>query len=167
MPAFHELISRVRRNHGLEHATIHLLSRRHPNTFLAGHSDPEGFWLIGNVPTAAVESAVQEALERLRGGERRLAIHPGCGTNYLVSGGLAALAGALAMLGVGKRWRDKADRLPLAVMLGTVALMFSQPLGYLLQEKVTTDGDPGALEIVEIIPTRQGRFTAHRVLTRG
>ncbi len=167
MPAFHELISRVRRNHGLEHATIHLLSRRHPNTFLAGHSDPEGFWLIGNVPTAAVESAVQEALERLRGGERRLAIHPGCGTNYLVSGGLAALAGAFAMLGVGKRWRDKADRLPLAVMLGTVALMFSQPLGYLLQEKVTTDGDPGALEIVEIIPTRQGRFTAHRVLTRG
>ncbi len=167
MPAFHELISRVRRNHGLEHATIHLLSRRHPNTFLAGHSDPEGFWLIGNVPTAAVESAVQEALERLRGGERRLAIHPGCGTNYLVSGGLAALAGALAMLGVGKRWRDKANRLPLAVMLGTVALMFSQPLGYLLQERVTTDGDPGALEIVEIIPTRQGRFTAHRVLTRG
>lgn len=167
MPAIHELISRVRRNHGLEHATIHLLSRRHPNTFLAGHSDPEGFWLIGNVPTAAVESAVQEALERLRGGERRLAIHPGCGTNYLVSGGLAALAGALAMLGVGKRWRDKANRLPLAVMLGTVALMFSQPLGYLLQERVTTDGDPGALEIVEIIPTRQGRFTAHRVLTRG
>ena len=167
MPAFHELISRVRRNHGLEHATIHLLSRQYPNTFLAGHSDPEGFWLIGNVPTAAVESAVQEALERLRGGERRLAIHPGCGTNYLVSGGLAALAGALAMLGVGKRWRDKADRLPLAVMLGTVALMFSQPLGYLLQERVTTDGDPGALEIVEIIPTRQGRFTAHRVLTRG
>jgi len=167
MPAIHELISRVRRNHGLEHATIHLLSRQHPNTFLAGHSDPEGFWLIGNVPTAAVESAVQEALERLRGGERRLAIHPGCGTNYLVSGGLAALAGALAMLGVGKRWRDKANRLPLAVMLGTVALMFSQPLGYLLQERVTTDGDPGALEIVEIIPTRQGRFTAHRVLTRG
>jgi len=167
MPAFHELISRVRRNHGLEHATIHLLSRQYPNTFLAGHSFPEGFWLIGNVPTAAVESAVQEALERLRGGERRLAIHPGCGTNYLVSGGLAALAGALAMLGVGKRWRDKADRLPLAVMLGTVALMFSQPLGYLLQERVTTDGDPGALEIVEIIPTRQGRFTAHRVLTRG
>ena len=167
MPALSALISRVRRNHGLEHATIHLLSRQHPNTFLAGHSDPEGFWLIGNVPTETVEAAVHEALERLRDGERRLAIHPGCGTNYLVSGGLAALAGALAMLGAGKRWRDKADRLPLAVMFGTVALMFSQPLGYLLQEKVTTDGDPGALEIVDIIPTRQGHFTAHRVLTRG
>ncbi len=166
MATLSEIIQRVRRNHGLEHATIHLLTRRFPNTFLAGHSDPQGFWLLGEVPSEAVEEAVHEALRRLRNGERKLAVHPGCGTNYLVSGGLAALAGALAMAGAGRRWRDKADRLPLAVMLGTVALMFSQPLGYLLQERVTTDGDPGALEVVEIIPTRRGRLTAHRVLTQ-
>ena len=167
MPPLHDLIARTRRNHGLEHATIHLLSQRYPRTFLAGHSDPEGFWLLGDVPTEAVEEAVRTALQRLRNGERNLAIHPGCGTNYLVSGGLAALAGALGMWGAGRRWRDKFDRLPLVMMLGTVALMFSQPLGYLLQEKVTTDGNPAALEILEVIPTRHGRMQAHRVLTRG
>jgi len=157
----------TRRNHALEHATLKILSPKYPAVPMGGHSNPTGYFIVGDVHLDDLRAAAEEALERLRAGESDLAIHPGCGTNYLVSGGLAALAGALAMLGVGKRWRDKADRLPLAVMLGTVALMFSQPLGYLLQERVTTDGDPGALEIVEIIPTRQGRFTAHRVLTRG
>ncbi len=167
MAALYDLISRVRRNHGLEHATIHLLSQRYPHTFLAGHSDPEGFWLLGDVPTEAVEEAVHSALQRLRNGEHNLAIHPGCGTNYLVSGGLAALAGAVGMGGAGRRWRERLDRLPLVLMLGTVALMFSQPLGYWLQEKVTTDGVPGDLEIVEIVPTRRGRVQAHRIVTRG
>ncbi len=167
MPTLAELYSRVRRNHGLEHATIHLLAQRHPNTFLAGHSDHEGFWLLGDVPTEEVEAAVHEALERLHKGEHRLAIHPGCGTNYLVSGGLAALAGALAMLGTGRRWRDKLDRIPLAIMFGTVVLMFSQPLGFLLQEKVTTSSKPEGLEVVKVVPSQRGKMTAHRVLTRG
>jgi len=35
------------------------------------------------------------------------------------------------------------------------------------QEKITTDGAPGDLEIVEIIPTRRGKMPAHRVVTRG
>ncbi len=165
MPTLAEIISRTRRNHGLEHATIHILSQKYPNTFLAGHSDAGGFWLLGDVPTEAVAAAVQEAEQRLRNGERGLAVHPGCGTNYLVSGGLTAAAGALAMWGAGKRWRDKFERLPLALMLGTVALMFSQPLAYRLQERVTTDGNLGDLRVVEVIPTHRGRVAAHRVVT--
>jgi len=165
MPTLAEIISRTRRNHGLEHATIHVLSQRYPDTFLAGHSDAGGFWLLGDVPTEAVASAVQEAERRLRNGERHLAIHPGCGTNYLVSGGLTAAAGALAMWGAGKNWRDKMERLPLALTLGTLALMFSQPLAYRLQENATTDGDLGTLRVVEIVPSRRGRMAAHRVVT--
>ena len=166
MPTLADLVSQTRRNHALEHATIHLLSQHYPGTFLAGHSDPGGFWLLGEVPTEAVEAAVREAEARLRRGERNLAIHPGCGTNYLVSGGMAALAGALAMVGVGKRWRDKFDRLPLALTAGTLALMFSQPVGYRLQEKVTTDSDLGSLQVVEIVPEQRGKVSAHRVVTR-
>ena len=160
-----KIVSQTRRNHGLEHATIHLLTRRYPQIFLAGHSDAGGFWLLGDVSTEDVETAVQEAEQRLRRGERNLAIHPGCGTNYLVSGGLTAVAGALAMWGTGKSWRDKMERLPYALMLGTVALMFSQPLAYRLQENVTTDGDLGALRVVKIVPSRRGRMAAHRVVT--
>lgn len=159
-------IDRTRRNHGLEHATIHLLSKRFPQTPLAGHSDPEGFWILGAVPPEAVEQAVHEALDRLRRGERHWAIHPGCGTNYLTSGAMAGLAGAFAMSGT-RRWREKLDRLPLLLILSTLALLASQPLGAWLQAHITTSGDPGALEVVEIIPTQRGKLPAYRVLTRG
>ena len=128
-PLFHLLaghLDRIRRNHGLEHATIHLLSQRFPGVFLAGHSDTQGFWLFGQVPLEAVAQAAQEALERLR-----------------------------------------RERLPLVVLAATVALIFSQPVGMWLQERLTTSGDPGGLEIVEVIPSQRGQLPTYRVLTRG
>jgi len=160
-------VSRTRRNHGLEHATIHILSRKFPGRRLAGHSDPGGFWLWGDVPTEAVHKAVKQALERLRSGEHHLAIHPNCGTNFVISGILAGVMGALAMLGVGRRWRDKLERLRLAMSLATLALIFAQPLGFFLQEHVTTSGLPENLEVIEIQRLRQGRLNVHRVVTRG
>ena len=42
-------ILRTRRNHGLEHATIHILSRG--NYQLSGRSSDHGFIIFGNVPT--------------------------------------------------------------------------------------------------------------------
>ncbi len=162
----HPWLLRIRRNHGLEHATIHLLAQRFPGTFLAGHSDAQGFWILGTVPLEAVQSAVHEALERLRRGERHLALHPGCGTNYLTSGALAGLAGAAALSGARNR-RERWERLPLVVLAATVALLFSQPMGMWLQEHLTTSGDPGDLEVVDILPTHRGQLPAFRVLTRG
>ena len=61
--------SRIRRNHGLEHATIHVLSRMRPRARMAGHSDPGGFWLLGELSSEDVYTAVEEALTRLRAGE--------------------------------------------------------------------------------------------------
>jgi len=52
------VIRRIRRNHGLEHATIHMLSRKQKNLNIAGRSTSAGFYLYGNVPTAEVEAAV-------------------------------------------------------------------------------------------------------------
>lgn len=159
-------VMRTRKNHGLEHATLHILSRRRPGLRLAGHSNPGGFWLIGNVPTDEVESSVQEALRRLRAGEYNLAIHPNCGTNLVTIGMLGGLAGALAMLGAGRRFRDKLGRLPLAFTLATLGAVLAQPLGARIQERVTTFPDPGTLEIDRIIVARRGGVTAHRILTR-
>jgi len=160
------VISRIRRNHGLEHASLHMLSRRHPRCSLAGHSDSGGFWLIGDVPTEDVYAAVEEALLHLRNGEYHLAVHPNCGTNFVSAGILAGLGAFIGLLGA-RRFREKLERLPLVATLATLALILAQPLGLLLQEQITTAGELGNLEVVEIIPSRRGRLRAHRVVTRG
>jgi uncharacterized protein YqhQ len=161
------VISRVRRNHGLEHATLHILSQRHPKLPLAGHSDTRGFWVLGGVSTEDVTSAVQEAMQRMQAGEHNLAVHPNCGTNFVTSGVLASLAAFVAMFGAGRRLRDRLERLPLAASLATIALIISQPLGLRLQERVTTSGELAGLQVVQITPSRRGRMQAHRVLTQG
>lgn len=161
------VIARLRRNHGLEHATLHILSQHNLKRRLAGYSDAAGFWILGELSTQEVESAVQEALLRMQAGERTLAVHPNCGTNYVTSGILASLAAFLALFGAGQRKRDWLERLPMAATLATLALIISQPLGLLLQERVTTSGQPGALKVVKITPSRRGRMQAHRVLTQS
>ena len=160
-------LSRLRRNHGLEHATLTVLSRSYPGIRLTGHSDTAGFWLIGNVPSGAVQSAVQEALERLKAGERNLALHPNCGTNFVTSGTLAALAAFIAFFGAGRRFRDRLERLPLAAALSVLALILANPVGMTLQREVTTSGAPGSLVVVRIESRRRGRWASHRVITRG
>ena len=159
--------SRIRRNHGLEHATLHVLAKRFPGNSMAGHSDTKGFWLLGNIPTEEVESAVVEALERMRAGEKNLAVHPNCGTNFATAGTMAGVAGATAMFGVGPRKRDKLDRLALAATLATLALMLAQPAGLFIQKHFTTSGDPGSLKVVEISATQRGKLKAHRIITQG
>jgi hypothetical protein len=161
------LVLRIRRNHGLEHATLHILAARYPRLPLAGHSDWRGFWIIGDIATDELAGVVIEALQRLRNGERRLAVHPNCGTNWVTSGIFAGLAGAAAMLGSGPRFRSKLERLPLAASLATVALIAAQPLGLRIQERFTVSGDPGPLRIVEVFQVTQGRYKAHRVLTQA
>ena len=157
---------RIRRNHGLEHATLHILAQRFPHRAMAGHSGTDGFWILAEVSQEDVRSAADEALERLRRGERHLAVHPNCGTNLVTAGVLAGLSGAAAMFGAGPRWRDKLDRFPVAAVLATLALMVSQPVGSYLQTNLTTSGDPGRMSIVEIKPARRGKWHAYRVITR-
>ena len=61
-----DIISRIRRNHGLEHATIHVLSQKFKNFSAQGHSNHTGFFLniYGEVPESAVQDAVVEAHQR-------------------------------------------------------------------------------------------------------
>ena len=57
---FNETISRVRRNHGLEHATIHVLTDKHKQFSAQGNSDPGGFSLnvYGDISEEQVTAAV-------------------------------------------------------------------------------------------------------------
>jgi hypothetical protein len=158
----YSLILSTRRNHGLEHATIHVLSAAKPGRPLAGRSTPFGFYLYGDVSAEELQTAVNEALNRLRRGEKRLAIHPGCGTNYLVSGA-AASVGALTVLSLGDR-KARWSRWPDAMIAATLALIIAQPIGPKLQEYITTCGEMGDLEIVSI---RRLGPKAHYVATRS
>lgn len=143
-------IRRVRRNHGLEHATVHVLSSRIKNLAIAGRSDTGGFWLMGNVPTDQVESAVHEALRRMQNGERQLAVHPNCGTGLVTTGLMATMAGMLGSVGMKRSAADYATRLPTIALLTIGAIILSQPVGLQLQEHFTTSGEPGDLKVLNI-----------------
>src|SRR5258706_10996068 len=93
-----DIVRPTRRNHGLEHATVHVLSSRIKNLSIAGRSDGSGFWLMGDVSTEQVESAAAEALKRMQNGEHELAVHPNCGTGLVTTGIMASMAGFLPRL---------------------------------------------------------------------
>jgi hypothetical protein len=158
-------LSLVRRNHALEHATLTLLTKKVPGTSFAGHSDKKGFWLIGNISTDLLLETVQEALKRMKAGERSLAIHPNCGTNFVTSGVLAGTFAWLATLGAANNFKKKLDRWPLLVLLVTGALIVAQPLGPKVQEKVTTQGNPGNLVVKQIVRYERTGPVLHRILT--
>jgi hypothetical protein len=164
------LISRVRRNHALEHATVHILSQRHPEKTIYARSQPSGLVVYGDLPTEEVARAVDEALMRLRRGEHQLAIHPNCGTNLVTAGGLSGLAAVLTMRvqQVGRKKRDLrqwVSSLPLVILAATVALLFAQPLGQTLQLYVTTEAEVGNLHMTGISRRSQGRLVFHVVNT--
>ena len=160
------ILSRIRRNHGLEHATLTLLARRFPGRAIGGYSDPGGCWIIGDLETEAIAEAALEALERLRKGEAGLAVHPHCGTNFAVTGSLAGLSSALVMLPNGTR-RQKFERLPLAALLATLAVIAAQPLALIVQSRITTSGQPGNLTITQVTRQEQGKMVIHRIQTQG
>lgn len=140
------IIATVRRNHAIEHATIHVLTSRRQYRFLAGQATREGFLIYGAVDSDDLISAAKEALARLRAGEKHLAIHPRCGTNLAVAGFLTGLAAFLALGGRGSRWL----KIPRLLLATTTAVIASQPLGLLAQEHITTSPQVGDVQILRV-----------------
>jgi hypothetical protein len=151
----------TRRNHALEHATLHVLEDKFPSRHLAGHSNPTGFFIFANVGTEDLSSSINQALTRLRAGERNLAIHAGCGTNMATSLVLSAVLGFVPLSGR-KSTLWKILLVPFAVFFGVIGYALSQPLGPWLQANVTTEANMGDLHVVDVVPIRKG---VHRVLT--
>ncbi|RPJ23208.1 MAG: hypothetical protein EHM33_21585 [Chloroflexi bacterium] len=152
----------TRRNHALEHATLHMLARKYDDKNLAGHSNPTGFFLLGDLAVDDIRNAINEAMTRLRAGQRELAIHPGCGTNFATSMVVPATLAFLPM----QRARSNFWRfllIPVALGLAVFGYLLSKPLGPWLQRNITTEADLGNMQVMEIIPVRKG---VHRVLTK-
>ena len=157
-------IEHFRRNHGLEHATVHLLSRS-SYPVRGGFSIEGGFFLVGDVSTEAVATAATEALARLRQGESGLAFHPYCGTNAAVAGMLAGLLAGLAVMFGSRRREDRFFSLFLGMGLATWGVFFGLPLGNQLQ-RYTVSGVPGDLVITMVTRHEVGRLVLHFVRTR-
>jgi hypothetical protein len=64
-----------------------------------------------------------------------------------------------------KNRREKIERLPLVISLVTLAIIYTRPLGPVIQERITTSSEPGNLKIEDIFPVRIGDFCLHRVVT--
>ena len=126
-------LEKVRRNHGIEHATVHVMAESNPNLSLVGRADGGGFAIVGDVNPETLANAAQEALRRMQSGQGDLAVHPRCGTMLVTMGAMTALA---AFLALGRR--PKLSRLPDAMIATTLAAFLAQPAGLALQKYVTT-----------------------------
>jgi len=151
----------ARRNHAVEHATLKILARKYDDKNLAGHSNPTGFFLFGDMTTDDIRDAIHEALTRLRAGEKELAIHPGCGTNMAASMVLPMTLASVPLQS-GRSTRGRFLLFPVALIFAILGYALSKPLGPWLQRNITTEADLGNLHVREIIPVRKG---VHRVIT--
>ena len=155
------LVLETRRNHALEHATLHVLAHTY-KTSMAGHSNPTGFFLLGDIAIEDIKSAVDEAMARLRAGESGLAVHPGCGTNLVATAVLPATFAWMPLRGAKSTfWRIWL--IPLAVVFAAFGYLLSKPLGPWLQKYITTEADLGNIQIVDIAFIRKG---VHRIITK-
>ncbi len=143
------VFSQLRKNHALEHATIHVLEKKHARKQISGYSIFNGFWLLGELKIQDIQESVDVAIARLRNGEKQLAIHPGCGTNLVVSG-LCTAVGAIAVMAGADSAKKKADRFPTLAAVSSLMIMLSRPLGFQTQKYVTTDPDMTGLQVVGI-----------------
>ena len=118
----------------MEHATVAVLFElRGKRTPLAALSDPGGFTLVGPMRQEELQDAAQQALDRLRFGDHRLAVTDDCGSTLLVTG----LAGATAaLLTIGRR---PFGNFPLAVGLVALAARLAPGWGRTVQRRYTVD----------------------------
>ena len=152
---------RLRQHHGIEHATVTVLSQRLPGTQIVARSDFGGFVVYGEVDTDMLRTAAEDALTRLQHGERRLTVHPNCGTNLVTAGALSGVAALVA--GSGQKRSFWWERLPSAILAATLALFIAAPLGRWMQENVTTSGEVDGLRIASVEPVTGSPIAAHRV----
>lgn len=151
-------LSRIRRNHGLEHATIHVMSEKFKNFSAQGNSDHKGFNLniYGDLSEEDVFNCVEEAYGRMKKGEHHLAVHPNCGTVLLTTATMATVAAQLAFTFEQKRTRSKLtpalflNTLPTAILLVVLSLIISRPIGVQLQAKYTVEGDLQEMQLLRM-----------------
>ncbi|MGM0419399.1 MAG: DUF6391 domain-containing protein [Bacillota bacterium] len=133
---------RLRKNHGLEHATINILEERYNYQGLAGYADENGFYIIGADDVFRVEVAAQEGRDRLIQGESELTIHERCGTTLTAANLISAviLIFLLFWTGYFTLW---------TILIAMLVANFTGPLlGDILQRNITTSAQVQNMKII-------------------
>ena len=154
---------RTRVIHGIEHATVVMLIR--DGYQVRGGQTHDGYfklWLESDRregeegeaekrPIDVVRRACNEAIEKLPTEGWSLAIHPKCGTTWMVLFLLASL-GAMASVAIGlfATLEPKMFLTAIGVFFGALALG-SRPIGYLLQRTMTIAVDFKRVDVKRII----------------
>ena len=140
------IIDRIRRNHGLEHATVALMLAHQGPMRIVGRSDHNGFYIYANIETERLRIYAEEALARLQRGEDHLAVSPMCGTNIAVAGLLAGFTSYLAL----RRNDGHVDGITRAVLASLLSVIAAQPLGRLVQKYATTSPELAGVRITSV-----------------
>lgn len=155
------ILQRVRRNHAIEHAAMHLLGRTLQGPKLAARSDWRGITFYGDVDTRVLQSALEGGMLALNSGHRALAVHPRCGSMISASMLLAMLAGWLVQSDLKRKPMPGRGLLSITGVTG--AMLLAQPLGYAMQKHVLTDPDASHAHLVSIRSSQRGALTMHRI----
>jgi hypothetical protein len=139
-------LGKIRRNHGLEHATVTLMLAKEGPMRVVGRAGTDGFYIYAKIPTEKLREYADEALTRLQAGEARLAVTPLCGTNIAVAGAMAGVASFVAIA----TSRNAVNGLVRAVVASTVAIVASQPVARVVQKNYTTSPDLAGFRIVSV-----------------
>ena len=155
------LITHLRGNHALEHATMHLLAQRAPGEQMIARTTPRGFSLYAQVSAELVSEAARDARALLSDGQRHLAIHPNCGTNIAIAGVLAGFGDFLAL--ERQRSRGVLERLSQVLWATTLGVLVAQPLGRWAQSRLTTSPQVEDARIGAVRSRRHGRVLRHDI----
>jgi len=142
--------NKVRQNHALQHATIHVLERDLGIPQVEGMAYEDGFTLKGLAEPGVVYQAALKGLEKLKRGERDFAIHPKCGTTILVVNTIASVIFIAVLFLTG-------NLTIISVLVALVLAHLTGPFGgRLVQRYITTNPVPD-LEVtgVSVQPARK------------
>ncbi|MHB1317779.1 MAG: DUF6391 domain-containing protein [Anaerolineae bacterium] len=154
-------LQRIRRNHAIEHAAMHMLSRSGVTVRLAARSDWRGLTFYGDIDSETLRQALDDGLKALRKGNSGLAVHPRCGSMVSIALMLGFVTSWLAQSGL-RRGASPARGLFTLASIASAAVI-ARPLAEGVQAHVLTSADTGQARLIRIRRSRRGPLTIHRV----
>jgi hypothetical protein len=158
----------TRRNHALEHATIHYLERDGADTF-GGRAQRGGFQVYGRTTPSRIREAFEEVAVRVQGRMAIPHVSPRCGSNLITTLALGVLL--LAAASLVSVWLQPPLVVRAALLLAAIGVFvrWRVRVGNWLQARyfMATDFDEVAVrDIRKVRGSNRGGRVVHLVRTR-